>query len=159
MTRKLVAEPITEEAFAPFGRILRRPPTEGRSDYTDSLMNRRGGAAAPCFRTSLTNPSELPLRTRTMERHEFSSQAFLPVDASRYLVMVAPKAADGGPDMDGARLFVVDGTTGISYDADVWHHPMTVLDRPATFATVMFNDGGSGDEEFVELPADIELAV
>jgi ureidoglycolate lyase len=158
MNRKLVAEPITEEAFAPFGRILRRPPSAGRSDYTDSLMNRRDGAT-PCFRTSLTEPSALPLSTRTMERHEFSSQAFLPVDAGRYLVMVAPKAADGGPDIDGARLFVVDGTTGISYDADVWHHPMTVLDRPATFATVMFNDGGSGDEEFVELPVDIELTI
>jgi ureidoglycolate lyase len=119
-------------------------------------MNLRA-EAAPCFRTSLTEPTVLPLKTRTMERHEFSSQSFLPVEVGRYLVMVAPHNAEGGPDVEKLRLFEVDGGTGISYDANVWHHPMTVLDKPATFATVMFLDGGAGDEQFVELPVEVEI--
>jgi len=156
MTRTLIPEPISTEAFAPFGRVLFRPTGEGRSDYTDTLMNLRPGAE-PCFRTSLTLPVELPLTTGVMERHEFSSQAFLPVSVGRYLVMVAPHGADGRPDAGGLRLFIVPGDLGVSYDANVWHHPMTVLDQPAIFATVMFNDGGDGDEEFVDLAEPVEI--
>ncbi len=156
MTLTLTPEPITAEAFAPFGKLLIRPSAAGRMDYSDSLMNLRSDAT-PCFRTSLTEPIALPLKTRTMERHEFSSQAFLQVDVGRYLVMVAPHDTDGGPDVDKLRLFEVDGGTGISYDANVWHHPMTVLDKRATFATVMFLDGGAGDEQFVELPVEVEI--
>ena len=154
--KPLVAVPITEEAFAPFGHILNRPEAEGRSDYTSSLMNLRPGAE-PCFRTSLTEPTGLPLISRTMERHRYSSQAFLPVSVGRYLVVVAPHDADGGPDLDRIQAFVVPSEIGISYNADVWHHPMTVLDSPAIFATVMFNDGGPDDEEFVELSADLVI--
>lgn len=156
---RLVAEPITEAAFAPFGQILPLPSTAGRVDYSAFTENRRPGRAVLCFRTSLTEPSALPLRTRVMERHAFSSQAFLPVDVARYVVMVAPDGTDGGPDLAGARLFLVDGRTGINYRPAVWHHPMTVLDRSAVFATVMFNDGGDRDEDWADLPVEIELAI
>lgn len=156
---KLVAEPITEAAFAPFGQILALPSEPGRADYSAHSENLRPGNAELCFRTSLTAPTALPLKTKVMERHAFSSQSFLPVDVSRYVVMVAPNDADGGPDLARARLFVVDGKTGINYRAGVWHHPMTVLDRNAVFATVMFNDGGDRDEDWTDLPVEIELSL
>ncbi|GHD57169.1 ureidoglycolate lyase [Thalassobaculum fulvum] len=156
---RLVAEPITEAAFAPFGQLLALPTEAGRVDYSAFAENLRPGKASVCFRTSLTAPSSLPLKTRVMERHAFSSQAFLPVDVARYVVMVAPDAADGGPDLSGARLFLVDGRTGINYRAGVWHHPMTVLDRDAVFATVMFNDGGDRDEDWADLPVEVELSL
>lgn len=156
---KLIAEPITEAAFAPFGQILALPAEPGRVDYSSFAENGRPGKAEVCFRTSLTAPVALPLKTNVMERHAFSSQAFLPVDVSRYVVMVAPDGPDGGPDLAGARLFLVDGGTGINYRTGVWHHPMTVLDRDAVFATVMFNDGGDRDEDWTDLPVEVELAL
>src|SRR3546814_14606114 len=85
---RLVAEPITEAAFAPFGQILTLPTAAGRTDYSAFADNRRPGRAGLCFRTSLTEPTVLPLRTRVMERHAFSTQAFLPVDVARYLVKI-----------------------------------------------------------------------
>jgi ureidoglycolate lyase len=42
---------------------------------------------------------------------------------------------------------------GVTYGANVWHYPLTILDRPAAFAVYMWLDGGEGDEEFFELPA------
>jgi ureidoglycolate lyase len=156
---RLVAEPISEAAFAPFGQILALPGEPGRVDYSAFAENLRPHRAELCFRTSLTAPSALPLRTRVMERHAFSSQAFLPVDVARYVVMVAPDDASGGPDLFSARLFLVDGRTGINYRAGAWHHPMTVLDRGAVFATVMFNDGGDRDEDWADLPVEVELAL
>jgi ureidoglycolate lyase len=155
--RSLTPQPLTAEAFAPFGHVLTLPAAPGRMDYSSTPQNLRGAAAELCFRTSLTPPSDLPLVTRTMERHAFSSQAFLPVDVARYLILVAPHGADGLPDPARLTLFLAEGDQGISYNADVWHHPMTVLDRPAVFATVMFLDGTHGDEEFVDLAEAVEL--
>ena len=151
--------PLTAEAFAPFGHVLALPTGAGRVDYSSYSQNLRGSDAGLCFRTSMTMPSPMPLVTRTMERHEFSSQAFLPVDVARYLVLVAPHGADGRPDPEQLILFLAKGDQGISYNANVWHHPMTVLDRPAIFATVMFLDGGDKDEEFVDLPHDVTLTL
>ena len=154
---RIVAEPLTAAAFAPFGDVLALPETPGRADYSAFLQNLRPGAAA-CFRTSLTPARELPLSTRVMERHEFSSQAFLPVDAGRYLVLVAPGGADDRPDLAGLRAFIAAPTQGINYRANVWHHPMTPLDRAAVFATLMWNDGGTGDEQFVDLSEEVVVA-
>lgn len=156
---RLVAEPITEAAFEPFGQILTLPTGPGRVDYSAFAENLRPDRAQICFRTSLTEPAALPLRTKVMERHAFSSQAFLPIIVSRYVVMVAPDGADGGPDLSAARLFLVGGRTGINYRPAVWHHPMTVLDRDAVFATVMFNDGGDRDEDWTDLPVEVELSL
>ncbi|MDF1791399.1 MAG: ureidoglycolate lyase [Thalassobaculaceae bacterium] len=151
--------PLTADAFAPFGHVLSLPTGPGRVDYSSFSQNLRGSAAEVCFRTGMTQPSAVPLVTRTMERHEFSSQAFLPVDVARYLVLVAPHGADGLPDPEQLTLFLAKGDQGISYNANVWHHPMTVLDRPAIFATVMFLDGGDKDEEFVDLPHEVSVTL
>ena len=156
--KALIAGPLNAEAFAPFGHVLLLPNGPGRVDYSHVPENRRSGQAALCFRTSLAEPTALPFQATQMERHRFSSQGFLPVDVVRYLVLVAPHDDNGGPDMHRARLFEVDGRTGINYAPDVWHHPMTVLERPAIFATVMFVDGGPDDEEFVDLPQPVTIA-
>eukprot|EP01037_Dinobryon_pediforme_P029800 gene29800-biopygen17667 len=86
-----------------------------------------------------------------LERHAFSSQAFVPTECDSYLVMVAPKGADGKPDIASLRAFRVPGTTGIIYGADVWHHPMTVLDAPAHFVSLTFVDGTAADDAFTQL--------
>jgi ureidoglycolate lyase len=46
----------------------------------------------------------------------------------------------------------------VTYAADTWHHPLTVLGGlPATFAVWMWRDGTAGDEEFVDIgPVRIE---
>jgi ureidoglycolate hydrolase len=38
--------------------------------------------------------SSLPLAARQMERHEFSSQSFVPIEVGRWLVVVAPHARE-----------------------------------------------------------------
>ena len=47
---------------------------------------------------------------------------------------------------------------GVAYAADVWHHPLTILDRPACFAIYMWLEGSNGDEEFFTLPAAVTIA-
>jgi ureidoglycolate lyase len=87
-----------------------------------------------------------------LERHEFSSQTFVPIDVARWLVVVAPHAVGGGPDVSALRAFIATGRQGVTYKANTWHHGLTVLDRPGRFAVFMWRDGGKGDEEFVAVP-------
>ena len=150
--RTIVAEPITPDAFAPYGDVLACPAEPGRVYCDQGLANGRPEVGASLSLAHIAPVAEMPLRVWQMERHEFSSQSFVPLDAARYVIVVAPKAANGGPDADKARAFLVPGTIGITYYADVWHHPIAVLDRAARFAVVMFRDGGPRDEEFVPVP-------
>jgi ureidoglycolate lyase len=83
-----------------------------------------------------------------MERHEFSSQTFLPLRVARYLVIVAPNTPDDGPNLSQVCAFVASGRQGVTYRANVWHHGLTVLDSPGEFAVLMWCDGTDRDEEF-----------
>jgi ureidoglycolate lyase len=153
---KLVIEPISPEAFAPYGTVVRAPEDIGRSPYYDALMNKRPQAPAT-LSASRALPKTLPLVGTVMERHRFSSQTFFPLDVARYVVIVAPDGPGGKPDMMHARAFVVPGDTAITYAADSWHHPMIALDRPACFSVLMWRDGTAADMETVALAAPFEL--
>lgn len=151
MVKRLTLDPITAEAFAPFGHLLPRlDPDAPRFDLIDELHNGRA-SARPRLSVTAVAPRALPLDVAEMERHIHSSQAFVPMDCASYLVVVAPHGADGRPDPAGLRAFRVPGDTGINYRADTWHHPITALERDARFAVLTFVDGTAGDEQFVTL--------
>jgi len=91
----LTPQPLTREAFAPFGDVIDVPQQAGRTYYEDALGNLRG-EAKPSLSMSFRVPTpDRPIRSELMERHEFSSQTFVPVDVARWLIVVAPHAARG----------------------------------------------------------------
>ena len=113
-----------------------------------------GSRARPSARPSLSlavraETPDRPLKAEMLERHEFSSQTFVPVDVGRWLIVVEPHAPAGGPDLAGLKAFIATGKQGVTYKANTWHHGLTVLDRPGRFAVFMWRDGTKGDEEFV----------
>jgi ureidoglycolate lyase len=155
--RTLATEPLSAAAFAPFGQVIEHPADFGRVYVSEALANGRPGAKPSLSMTHSRFLSTPHLEAVKMERHEFSSQSFVPVDVSRYLVIVAPHGTDGRPDPARLRAFVARGDQGVTYGMNVWHHPLTVLDRPGRFAVYMWLDGGRGDEEFVDLPAPVNI--
>ena len=157
--RTILAEPITAQAFAPLGELLLPPNGFGR-DYFDASLSNTRPAARPSLSVAVAEPIKtLPLDAVHMERHAFSSQSFVPMDAARYLAVVAPHAAGGGPDTEAVRAFIVEGRQGITYRADVWHHPMAVLDRPSAFAIFMWLDGSDADTELVKIAAPFRVGI
>ncbi len=152
----LKAEPLTAEAFAPYGDVL-VAPTSGRTDFGETLVTLRPHAR-PSLAIALVPPADgVTLKATRMERHEFTSQSFIPLDVSRYLIFVAPKTAEGKPDIAKARAFIAGPGQGITYRHDTWHHPMVTLDRPAQFAVYMWRDDKT-DDEFVDItPTVIEI--
>ena len=150
--KRLKIEPISAEAFAPFGQLLPpAPPGVGRQELIEELQNDRA-TARPRLSIATTEPKVLPLTALQMERHVHSSQAFTPLDCAGYLVVVAPHGDGGMPDVEKIRAFRVPGDTGINYKADTWHHPLSPLERTGRFAILTFVDGTATDEQFVDLP-------
>lgn len=156
-SRDVVVEPLEAQAFAPYGEILTLPKKAGRDYFESALSSLRPGAWPSISLSRRLDVASLPLVARQMERHEFSSQSFIPIETGRWLVVVAPHLATGGPDVAKLRAFVARPDQGVTYAANVWHHPLAILDRPATFAVVMWRDGTATDEEFVDLVEPLRL--
>jgi len=146
---EIIPQPLTRDAFAPFGDVIDVPNEPGRLYYEEALGNLRP-TARPSLSVSLKPETrDRPLRAELLERHQFSSQTFMPLDVGRWLIVVAPHATQGGPDSARVRAFIAEGRQGVTYKTDTWHHGLTVLDRPGRFAVFMWRDGSKGDEEFV----------
>jgi ureidoglycolate lyase len=157
MTLVLTAEPLHAAAFAAFGDVLAAPTAPGRVYFDAGLANARPKARPSLSMTTIDPLGADRLIAVKMERHEFSSQSFVPLDAGRYLVIVAPHAAGGGPDIGRARAFVATAGQGITYHINVWHHPLAVLDHRQRFAIAMWLETPSTDEEFFTVRPPFEV--
>jgi ureidoglycolate lyase len=144
------ATEIEASAFAPFGDVVRTLRTDGRTEWSGALENARSNARISLY-TSTVRAVRLPVELSVMERHPHSFQTFIPLETSRYLICVAPNGVGDLPVLDCLRAFIVGAGTGITYRANIWHHPMMALDRLAQFAVWMWRSGGEDDEEFVDL--------
>ena len=155
----IVAKPLTPEEFAPYGDVLTAPADFGRVYFDQGLCSSRPTAWPSLSVAHARCLPSLPLEATVMERHEFSSQSFVPLDVSRWLVIVAPSGADSGPDPSRAVAFLAGPGQGVTYHAGTWHHPLTILDRPGRFAVFMWRDGTTTDEEFRTLATPFTVEV
>lgn len=150
MSRTITIEPLSAEAFAPFGEVIeaRGDPTvvinRGKCHrWTDlaKLDFADGRAGISIF---VGQPCTLPLKLEMVERHPQGSQAFLPLSTDPFLVVVAPDR-DGTPDTP--RAFLTRPGQGVNYHRATWHGVLTPLDRQATFAVVDRIGQGTNLEE------------
>ena len=156
---QITTEPLMPEAFHPFGQVLESPAEPGRKYFNDILENSRINAGVDLSIMTISPLDKLPMHATVLERHPYSSQTFIPIKVSRYLVTVAPDKPDGSPDLDRVRCFLADGSQGITYSRGIWHHAMTVLDETAEMAVLMWCDGSGEDEELRELDVPIEISL
>ncbi len=149
---RLVAERITAAGFAPFGDLLVAPATPGKVAFDDALYNGRPGAWPSLALAHCLPLPALPLTVTKLERHEFSSQSFIPLSGGGKLLVVCPHIEGGGPDLSALRAFVTAPAEGITYRPNIWHHSLTLLNEPGVQCVMMWKDDTTGDEEFVDVP-------
>ncbi len=117
----LTIEPLSREAFAPFGDVIQADDaakhftinegnTERYHDLADIDPGADGRAIVSIFRGK---PRTLPFTVTMMERHPKASQAFIPVSGRPYLVVVAK--ADTTPTVGDLRVFLCQGDQGVNY--------------------------------------------
>jgi ureidoglycolate lyase len=150
--RPLVPRPLTAEAFAPYGEVLAAPQTVGvRTSYNAGLANLRPDVPA-CLSLILAAPVPRPVGIEVIERHVFTSQSLVPMAPARWVIVVAPVAAEDGPDLEAAEAFLPAPGQGITLAPGTWHAPLTVLDAPAPFAFLMWRNHATDDEEIMAIP-------
>lgn len=154
--RRVILEPLTQDAFAPYGDVMEPPGPGARVSLLDTLVA-RGAATQPVLSFSNAPPTQLPILATQMERHMLTSQCFVPMDVARWVVMVAPDIG-GRPDVERLRAFLVRGDQAVNYHLGSWHHPVQVLDRPGRFAVLMWTTGHKPeDEAWATLPEPVTI--
>ncbi len=128
--------PITPEGFAPYGDVLdasgdfrlinaglcRRHHDRARLDFGED-----GRTGISIFQAE---PRSLPYSFDLIERHPDGSQAFLPMTAQPFLVIVSPD-----PQAE-PRAFLTNGAQGINLHRGTWHGVLTPLSAPGLFAVI-----------------------
>ncbi|ALG91034.1 Ureidoglycolate hydrolase [Actibacterium sp. EMB200-NS6] len=136
----ILLQPLTAAAFAPFGDVLE---CEGAPDkiINQGLCGRyhdrarmdfgpQGRAGLSLFRAE---PRQLPLTLDMVERHPDGSQAFIPMSAHPFVVIVAPDES-GRPGRPLA--FLTAPGQAINFHRGTWHGVLTPLHAPGLFAVV-----------------------
>ena len=144
-------EPLTPEAFAPFGDVLEAegPPDRlinqglcGRFHDRARLDFGGGRAGISIFKAE---PRALPYRLEMVERHPLGSQAFLPMSLDPFLVVVA----EGQEPVPGRlRAFLTSPGQGVNLLRNCWHGVCTPLSAPGLFAVVDRIGEGDNLEEY-----------
>lgn len=140
----LLLEPLTPQAFAPFGDVIQRqgndsfPINQGSTQRYHDLgsiqVAGQGGRAA--ISVAVGDAFAFPITIRLLERHPLGSQAWLPWNRLPYVVVVAPNGADDTPDETQLRAFLAQGDQGVNYHAGTWHHPLLSLHDGSEFIVV-----------------------
>jgi allantoicase len=144
---------ITEENWAPYGELI-GPAASKPARLTNTYPADQTGArtAIGVFRAT---PKEGVNRgqlcdVRFLERHIYTSQAFVPLGKDNlsgvgeaplspggtFLVVVADNGPDDRPDPATLKAFIMESGSGLNYRAGVWHHPVLVLDGPLDLACI-----------------------
>ncbi len=145
-------EPLTAQNFAPFGQVIEMEGdfdftfNEGRADRWLDLANLEvdeQGRMGVSLCTS--RPITLPYQVNYVERHPLASQAFIPLNETPFLVIVAH---DEGGKPSTPLAFLTNGFQGINYTRNTWHGVLSPIDHDQRFLII---DRVAGDGENLEL--------
>lgn len=139
MTRVIKTEPLTPEAFAPYGDVLDalgapdKIINQGKCGrYHDRALvdvapESGGRVGISVFHAELR---AFPYTLDLIERHPEGSQAFVPMSADPFLVIVSdePEATP--------RAFVTNGAQAINFHRGTWHGVLTPLKGNGLFAVM-----------------------
>ena len=145
--RHVAAEPLTADAFAPFGDVIEAsdraeviPINYGWTTRFNALADVAVGDGRATVSIFRSKPLE-PLVLKVFERHPLGSQAFMPLQGRPYLVAVAPA---GDFDADRVRVFRAAAGQGVNYGRGTWHHFLLALEAESDFL-VVDRDGPPGE--------------
>ena len=128
---KLVkAKNITKKNFSKFGQLIntsKKNPiniNDGYAKRFDDLINidtskKKGKAIVSIFNAKKRS---FPIKIDMIEKHPVGSQAFIPMEDTKFLVFVAPKGHK--PNINKIQSFLVPKQTGVNYKAGIWHFPL-----------------------------------
>jgi ureidoglycolate hydrolase len=158
--RNMTISPVTlsgdrDDRFAPFGTCFSLVPAAGRIGIPLQFEGEKAVGASTL--TIIVAPFARSMGgISRIERHPFSVQAFLPLDAQPVVTFVAPP---GEPphQVDQITAFVMPAGHGIAYRAGIWHSGLMGLEGDVNVATFIRRIDDGSDTEFADLPFNLSL--
>ena len=138
-TVKLKIEPLTEEAFGPYGDVwdAKEHPSEHRQSFPLNYQPEGKPTASIMWQPYQT------LTFTKLERHFHATHVFIPVSGSLAAVAVALGTDQNDPtaipDPNDVRAFLIDGTKGFAYKKGTWHSLDRYILSPPGTTFVTFN--------------------
>ena len=155
--RSLAPDPLTADAFAPFGDVIEAGPhaeaipiNAGWATRFDALSHVAVGDGHAIISLFRARPLE-PLTLKVFERHPLGSQAFVPLSGRPFLIAVAPP---GDFDPAAVRVFRAEASQGVNYARGTWHHFLLALEAESDFLVVDREGPGDNLDEVELAPAD-----
>lgn len=161
--KHIIPKTLTRENFAPFGDVIEVSDKAKNFSINDGFTQRyhdlaqvdvtenNGRTLINIFRST---PLGQPVSIKMMERHPLSSQAFIPMGAQPYLVVVAPK---GELDITKIEVFLASANQGVNYHKGTWHHYCLALHQVSDFIVV--DRGGAGENcDVINLDGSLVIA-
>jgi len=84
-----------------------------------------------------------PLEVNMLENHPLSSQAFIPLQKTNFIVVVAPISSE--PDINLIETFLISPEEGINFKPKVWHFPLIATEN-SNFLTIDKKDSANNIE-------------
>ena len=103
------AQPLTPEAFAPYGRVVQ--------EERQPLLMQEG-----CFTARLMTVKRVPQTVDHINMHTDHSQMFIPLNGEPLVVIVAPPEVPAHPfDASKVAAFIADGKQTFIFHPGTWH--------------------------------------
>lgn len=147
--RKIKVKPLTKEGFSKFGQtiesvgeflVTNQGISKKWNDIVELDMFYDGGTV----NLSILKTKSIEFSFHQMERHNYTSQIFIPLNGKKSLVAVAPISEDA-PNPDLIEIFLMGGNQGVSFSKKVWHHTLFPLDGETEYI-LMARGGFTGQD-------------
>lgn len=154
--RIIQIQPLTEEAFKPFGDVIKLGTVTPKLINNDKCRRYsnladvdivEGQTGVSLFHADIR---ALPYELTLLERHPLGSQCFIPMDQSVYIVIVA-EDNNGAPHTPVA--FFAGSAQSVNIARNTWHGVLTPVGGSGLFAVVdRIGDGSNLEECNLEKP-------
>jgi ureidoglycolate lyase len=146
--KNIPIEKLDSDVFSRFGNVLEknnaselRSINQGTTSRYHNIseldLESKDGNSGISIFSGL--PRDLPIEIKIMEKHPVASQSFLPIQNYDWLIVVSEEKNEL-PDLNTLRCFHVNGETGITYNKNVWHHPLLVKKKQDFWVIDRIND-------------------
>ena len=132
---------ITKENFINFGQLISTKDIQSQeinNNTTSSFFDLAnieiyGENLKPRINIFKAKKRIFPIEIDMLENHPFSSQTFIPLQHTKFIVVVAPISKI--PDLNSIEAFLIPPEEGINFKSKVWHFPL-IATEDSNFLTI-----------------------
>ena len=141
--KKLVAQKLSKEAFAPYGDVIM--PRESAPDISNDQIDYWDGIADITTLNGmgslgLLRVKKIPVELKNMVKLFGSTESYITLDGNPSIEFVALAGKDGKPDESTLKAFLLEGGQGVVIAQKVWHCTPFALTDKTNFALILKNN-------------------